>query len=77
MRRTKSYLRGREKKKLNSSRQVLFYEKGRVYRAYFASGKMNYEELAYLHFSKRQMRQNFCQSESYFIGKDGFYAKEP
>ena len=70
-------MRGREKKKLNRARQVLFYEKGRVYRAYFASGKMNYEELAYLHFPKRQMRQNFCQSESYFIGKDGFYAKEP
>ncbi|WP_270448713.1 DUF6625 family protein [Lactobacillus delbrueckii] len=77
MRRTKSYLRGREKKKLNSARQVFFYEKGRVYRAYFAGGKMNYEELAYLHFPKRQMRQNFYQSNSYFIGKDGFYAKEP
>lgn len=77
MKRTTSYLSRREKKKLNNARQLFFYEKGRVYRAYFAGGAMNYEELAYLHFPKRQMRQNFYQTDSYFIGKDGFYVKEP
>lgn len=77
MRRTKSYLKRKDRRSLNHSRQTFFYERGRIYRAYYEDGRIKYEELAYLHFPKRAMSRHFYQSDSYFIGKDGFYAKEP
>jgi hypothetical protein len=61
-------------------RQVFFWEKGRIFRAYHEKGQIFQEEYIYIHFQKRGFDQygfDKNTAEAFFITPDGFFEKQP
>ncbi len=60
----------------NYSKQVFYWEKGHLYRAYMEDDTLRTEEFIYIHFQKKQLA-DFCQTlpDSVYIGRKGFFPK--
>ncbi|MTB65140.1 hypothetical protein GGG87_09050 [Streptococcus sp. zg-86] len=82
-RRVESHLKDNEMKSLNYNLQVFFWEKGKVYRAYWNEElfTVEYDQFNYLHFQKRNLSLSFLEGkieklDSFYICRDGFQPKK-
>ena len=63
------------RKNNNYSKQVFYWENGRVYRAYWLNNQIFNEEFNYIHFSRRAMIQNEPIDDAFFITPKGTFSK--
>ena len=62
----------------NYRNQIFYWEKGKVYRAYWMNNKMNIEEFMYIHFKKRpdfNVGIDVLNSDAFYICPTGFVVK--
>lgn len=67
----------KDSKHINFSRQVFFWENGKVFRQYFDCNHMVKNEYNYIHFSNRKLKYNqISESNSFFITPEGAQIKD-
>lgn len=61
--------------KVNPQNQAFYWEKGNLYRVILYKGKILYQNIAYIHMQKREIKETEISAESFWITPDGYYNK--